>query len=117
MQEAYRKDVERAFGVLQGRFAILREGARFKHFKHVYNSMLCCTILHNMIIESERDEDESVKFMFNAPLPPQNKGKYKDYIARNLKIRDRETHFDLRNNLVEHLWSKKGDANENTANE
>jgi hypothetical protein len=55
MQEACRKDIERAFGVLQARFAIVRGLARFWDKRTLRNIMTCCVILHNMIIEDERD--------------------------------------------------------------
>jgi len=54
-QEAARKDVERAFGVLQARFAILRGPARFWKQETLANIMYACIILHNMIVEDERD--------------------------------------------------------------
>ena len=56
LQEAYRKDVERAFGVLQSRFAIIRNPARFWYRDDLSYVMKTCVILHNMIIEDERDE-------------------------------------------------------------
>lgn len=56
-QEACRKDIERAFGVLQARFAIIRGPARFWGKKSLTNIMTGCVILHNMIIEDERDLD------------------------------------------------------------
>ncbi|XP_047979440.1 uncharacterized protein LOC125221364 [Salvia hispanica] len=52
-QEAARKDVERAFGVLQARWAILRCPARVWHEDDVADIMVACIILHNMIIEDE----------------------------------------------------------------
>ena len=54
-QESCRKDVERAFGVLQSRFAIVQGPTRFwqKHILH--DIMIACVIMHNMIIEDERD--------------------------------------------------------------
>ena len=59
-QEAYRKDVERAFGVLQARFAIVRGLARFFYHETLHDIMKACIILHNMIIEDERDKAEAV---------------------------------------------------------
>ena len=52
-QEAYRKDVERAFGVLQARFAIVRGLARFFYHETLQDIMKACIILYNMIIEDE----------------------------------------------------------------
>ena len=57
VQEAARKDIERAFGVLQSRFAIVRGPARFWDKKTLKNIMTCCVILHNMILEDERGMD------------------------------------------------------------
>ncbi|XP_057744708.1 uncharacterized protein LOC130962519 [Arachis stenosperma] len=54
-QEGQRKDVERAFGVLQARFAIIRGPARFWEKKKLANIMRACIILHNMIVEDKRD--------------------------------------------------------------
>ena len=49
VQEAARKDIERAFGVLQSRFAIVRGPARFWDKKTLKNIMTWRVILHNMI--------------------------------------------------------------------
>ena len=54
VQEAARKDIERAFGVFQSRFDIVRGPARFWDKKTLRNIMTCCVILHNMILEDER---------------------------------------------------------------
>uniref|UniRef100_A0A0D3DN46 DDE Tnp4 domain-containing protein n=1 Tax=Brassica oleracea var. oleracea TaxID=109376 RepID=A0A0D3DN46_BRAOL len=55
-QEAVRKDVERAFGVLQARFAIIKNPAMFWDKVKIGKIMRACIILHNMIIDDERDE-------------------------------------------------------------
>ncbi|XP_057742911.1 uncharacterized protein LOC130961184 [Arachis stenosperma] len=54
-QEGQRKDVERAFGVLQARFAIIRGPTQFWEKKKLANIMRACIKLHNMIVEDERD--------------------------------------------------------------
>jgi hypothetical protein len=61
-QEAAQKDIERAFGVLQARFAIVRGPSRFwdKHILH--DIMTTYAILHNMIIE---DEGLNLEFFSN----------------------------------------------------
>ncbi|XP_006660673.2 uncharacterized protein LOC102705373 [Oryza brachyantha] len=55
-QEGARKDVERAFGVLQSRFTIVRRPARLWKRKSVRRIMLACVILHNMIVEDEKED-------------------------------------------------------------
>uniref|UniRef100_A0A0D2ZTG1 Myb-like domain-containing protein n=1 Tax=Brassica oleracea var. oleracea TaxID=109376 RepID=A0A0D2ZTG1_BRAOL len=54
-QEAVRKDVERTFGVLQARFAIVKNPALFGDKVKIGKIMRACIILHNMIVEDERD--------------------------------------------------------------
>ncbi|XP_047314692.1 uncharacterized protein LOC124918693 [Impatiens glandulifera] len=54
-QESARKDVERAFGVLQARFAIVRGPARYFDRDTLNKIMMACIIMHNMIVEDERE--------------------------------------------------------------
>ena len=54
-QEAVRKDIERAFGVLQARFAIVKNPALVWNKVKIGKIMRTCVILHNMIAEDERD--------------------------------------------------------------
>ncbi|XP_024178487.1 uncharacterized protein LOC112184456 [Rosa chinensis] len=55
-QEVYYKDVERAFGILQARFGIIRQPARGWERESLSTIMLACIILHNMIVKDERDD-------------------------------------------------------------
>lgn len=54
VQEATCKDVERAFGVLQGRFAIISNPCKQWNMDTILDIMFVCIILHNMIIDDER---------------------------------------------------------------
>ncbi|XP_068314971.1 uncharacterized protein [Pyrus communis] len=54
-QKAYRKDVERAFGILQAQWKIIKEPARGWSRDKLNSIMVSCIILHNIIMEHERD--------------------------------------------------------------
>ena len=54
-QESQGKDVERAFGVLQSRFAIVHGPARFWDKAYLGRIIRAFIIIHNMIVEDERD--------------------------------------------------------------
>ena len=76
-QEGYRKDIERAFGVLQARFKIIREPARMWKISDLAIIVRSCIILHNMIVEDERntyaqnwtDYDQSEASGSSTPQP------------------------------------------------
>jgi hypothetical protein len=53
-QVVARKDVERAFGILQAQFAIVRGPVRFWDQECLWYIMTACVIMYNMIIEDDR---------------------------------------------------------------
>ena len=57
-QESARKDVERAFDVPQARFSIVRGPTRLWKLEVLKDIMKTCIILHNMIVEDERNANE-----------------------------------------------------------
>ncbi|XP_021840013.1 uncharacterized protein [Spinacia oleracea] len=126
-QESARKDVERAFGVLQARFAIIRKPALAWNVDMLWKFMMACIIMHNMIVEDERDTYLNYKYPREfAQEQPENMagsstgnattffvtpGHYDPQNFRRLmdtrqEVRDRTTHFSLKNDLVEHLWGR-----------
>jgi hypothetical protein len=121
-QEGARKDVERAFGVLQSCFSIVRRPARLWKRKSVGRIMLACVILHNMIVEDER-EDATIHIDLNEnpgasiALPPEvNTGGnlcFADVLRRKAAIRARPQHTQLKNDLVEHIWRRFGNSHQN----
>ncbi|KAK1654030.1 hypothetical protein QYE76_071835 [Lolium multiflorum] len=54
--EASRKDVERAFGILQSRWTIVRHPARAWSVQTMWKVITDCVIMYNMIVEVERDD-------------------------------------------------------------
>ena len=113
-QESFRKDIERAFGVLQARFQIIRNPARF-HDKNVLSQiMYTCIILHNMIVESERGGYKCQKNNYPDMFEGENERPHKDqntmdeYVATVAAIEDQIEHYKLRDELVNHLWTHRG---------
>ena len=118
-QEACRKDVERAFGALQSRFAVVRYPAMTWSKSNMWEVMQCCVILHNMIIESERDHpvpdsEASAPYYRQGPLAEvdhQVPASWTAFLTTRREIRDAGTHLALQNDLVQHLWARKGNGN------
>jgi hypothetical protein len=95
-QESTRKDVELAFGVLQARFAIIRDSARLHKPEMLKEIMMACIILHNMIVKDERDLNLGVDaFDYDqineTPLKPpshEHTVEFLDFIQNHHRIRD-----------------------------
>ena len=106
-QESARKDVERAFGVLQARWAIVRGPARSWYRTRLKMIMLTCIILHNMIVE---DEGEMIMNWLDDDgddvVQPVQGGTqdFQEFLRRNSMLRDTQVHHQLRHDLVEHIW-------------
>jgi hypothetical protein len=54
--------VERAFGVLQSHFAIVQGPTKWWGKENFWFIIQACVILHNMIIEDERDEEDDFNY-------------------------------------------------------
>ena len=98
-QEGARKDVECAFGILQSRFCILRRPARLYEQGDLENIMLACIMLHNMIIEDERDieqvpldlnEEASTYTVQEATISHGENSEMEDVLNRNFILHDRQ---------------------------
>ena len=115
VQEACGKDVERAFGVLQSRFAVVRYPAQTWSKDQMWEIMTCCVILHNMIIESEQEDPvfDTEPYYRQGPLAEvdhQLPATWTAYLSMRQEIRDPQVHHQLQKDLIEHLWRLKGDA-------
>ncbi|XP_023644414.1 putative nuclease HARBI1 [Capsella rubella] len=117
-QEAVRKDVERAFGVLQARFAVIKNPSSLWDKNKMANVMKACIILHNMIVEDERHtynlrnasefqhgEDVDQTYTVGTAGVGSNIG---TTITRRTRVRDKQAHEQLKGDLIEHIWSTFG---------
>ncbi|GKB92261.1 ALP1-like protein isoform X1 [Tanacetum coccineum] len=108
-QEGARKDVERAFGVLQGRWGIIQQPARSYHVNTIRRVMYSCIILHNMILKDQK----MAVFDWNEVYANPSRNMQRTWIERcetqrrkNKEMRDRDTHLSLQQNLMEHIWQE-----------
>ncbi|KAK1618862.1 hypothetical protein QYE76_024379 [Lolium multiflorum] len=101
-QSAWRKDVECAFGVLKARFSYSRRTLRL--------IMRACVILHNMIIDDERDTnleniyetvDSNVGPAIHKNAPPSLAAR----IQMDNEMRDSPMYTQLQHDLIEHVWA------------
>ncbi|KAJ9541658.1 hypothetical protein OSB04_028164 [Centaurea solstitialis] len=130
-QEGVRKDVERAFGVLQARFAFLRHPCLVWDKENMGQIMIACIMLHNMIVKDERDTYlryyDPTEFLNDMPTNRRGSAVEDDsqlpgfsveriaslssYMANWEQLRNREAHNALKNDLIEHIWQKFGPNN------
>ncbi|KAM2910616.1 hypothetical protein FF1_003469 [Malus domestica] len=124
-QEGCRKDVERCFGILQARWAIIRAAARMFDVEALRSIMMTCIILHNMIVEDEYDYD-AVNEYEPDPInnsrtriycahdgtedpvqhePLERDGRYNELIVqRYTNVQEPYWHVTRQNDLIEHQW-------------
>ncbi|XP_020159354.1 protein ALP1-like isoform X3 [Aegilops tauschii subsp. strangulata] len=116
-QEGARKDVERAFGVLQARWSILLRPARLYDRGDLHHIMLACIILHNMIVEDEKEEagnmldlneEAGSSIVFPSVFTHGGMPIFAEVLQRDARIRNRPMHKALKNDLIEHIWRKFG---------
>ncbi|XP_057809119.1 uncharacterized protein LOC131023592 [Salvia miltiorrhiza] len=123
-QEAARKDVERAFGVLQARFAFIKRPCLIWDRDIMGKIMIACIIMHNMIVEDERsnylnyhdptefiedrlrqiarrteDGEETNDFVYST----NRIASLASYMRTRSQLRNREDHSSLLHDLIEHI--------------
>lgn len=136
-QESVRKDVERGFGVLQNRWRILKTPCEYWYRSEIIQIAYACVILHNMIVRDAQNasnfEVDIDSFEFNnldemepGELNPHDREDTSTYVsiercsihdslsgtaARLLQnmnvIGQKEAHYLLKKDLIEHLWNTK----------
>jgi len=114
-QEACRKDVERAFGVLQAKWKILHAPARLWSRRTLNSIMIACVILHNMVIEDERDlvlpmvHTSEWPGAANPPIASvRSNASIEEFMDALSEIQDKEAARNLKADLVEHMWGLYG---------
>ena len=69
--------------------------------------MKACVIMHNMIIENEGAVDPDERFENggqNVEPSHEINRTIEEFIDAHKRIRDNETHHQLKEDLIEHLW-------------
>jgi hypothetical protein len=73
--------------------------------------MQACVVLHNMIIEGERDEEDGFDYHQDIPVLEPKDYEHRDpilieeFLNIHEEIEDKSLHERLRDDLVEHLWA------------
>jgi hypothetical protein len=76
--------------------------------------MRACVIMHNMIVEDEGFVvDPNERFEYGGenvePTHGQPTRTLEEYIDAHRKIRNKETHEQLKEDLIQHLWNHHPD--------
>ncbi|XP_021830062.1 uncharacterized protein LOC110770271 [Prunus avium] len=121
-QEGYRKDVERCFGILQARWAIIRGAAWMLDEEVLRSIMMTYIILRNMIVEDEYDYDALEVFepdpmntaltrIYERPMGPNGKPMEHEPLIHDGHYHEMQSsyvHERCQVDLIEHLWEIKG---------
>ncbi len=109
--EAVRKDVERAFGILQARFAFLKVPCLLWHIDDISNAVHCCMILHNMIIEDEENDDNDITTEFYLPPITQHSRPsatiFEEFLENTKLFQSHHKFKMFRMHLINHLFILK----------
>jgi hypothetical protein len=104
-QTSVRKDVVCVFGLLKKRFNILAIFERSYSQRILDMIMRACIILHNMIIDDERDDDYddnyyTITFVVAPPVT------YEVILLREAHFTSELMFLNLQSDLIDHVWNK-----------
>ena len=104
--------MERFFAAIQNQFHIVRYPCNLWDDHAMSTVLVCCVILHNMIIEDEWGEDlEKLTHTNDFDVKEFERGDGIRSQINFLEVRQEymnlEHHYNLRNDLIEHLWDLK----------
>lgn len=76
----------------------------------IRNIKMCCVILHIMIVEDESDKNMETMFDHNN-VPLVRRGLSSNtYTQGIIELENVMTYFNIRVDLIEHLWAKKSNS-------
>jgi hypothetical protein len=130
-QEGVRKDVERVFAVLEGKFKVLQNAFRVHDIGYINDIMEACIILHNMVVENnvnrnnnQNNNDEEIELevldlihhniitIFDNNIDATFEERV-HAIETNIECEDRN--HNLKEDLIEYMFFNKDDINFYTA--
>ncbi|PLW38367.1 hypothetical protein PCASD_10547 [Puccinia coronata f. sp. avenae] len=115
VQEAFQKDIERAFGSLQSKWHILTSPIHNWYQDDIEQIVLCCIILHNMMVEecsadSECDPDSTTTAQTSSfsivPATLSNQFEERREILNS--IQSERDHRELTEALIQYQWANWG---------
>ena len=119
LQEAVRKDIERAFGGLQSKWHILTSPIRAWYQEDIHSIVMCCIILHNMMVEegvseslSNTEPTSTSQSTSYSIIPANFSNRFEDRREITHKIQSEQTHRDLTKALIEFQWARWGSVQE-----
>ena len=77
----------------------------------MWEVMSCCLIMHNMIVEDERDDslfDKDWEFSGETIVPQFGSTIFAGWIEFHREMRDKIAHRQLQKYLVKHMWNHFG---------
>lgn len=114
-QESIRKDVERAFGVLQSKWSIIKYPARLWDTVSLTKIKKTCVILHNMNIEFNEmeitDPDNLQESTVSRNMIDLPDGTIAWLLKARQDVKNRNDHISLQNDLIDHIWEFEGGEN------
>jgi hypothetical protein len=118
-QAEFCKDVEWTFGILQGHYGIIKGPASLWDQVDLKYIVDCIVILHNMGIEYERGLPQLLATDYEGATDPRlgndntNVPELALLMENHRRIQSRQGNEQLKLDLIEHIWSKYGDAANN----
>jgi hypothetical protein len=109
-QEAVRKDIKQAFGILKALFQILAKPAQQWYPGDLTSIMNTCIILHNMIVEYRSSPKTPSPLPDSIRLiPPWSEPRNtRDKRLQAIDVKSSGIHNSLTRDLIFHIWDKQG---------